>query len=75
MNTFCWIATVICIVGTIVNIKRINWCFYCWLVGEIMWLAFDLSSEYNHRAILDAIGVVLAIIGIYINCIKKGVQK
>lgn len=72
---YCWIATLICITGTVINIKRINWCFYLWAIGETMWVIYDLSQGLWSRTFLDLLGLTLALVGIYVNCIKKGVQK
>ena len=71
MTVYCWVATIICITGTVINIKRINWCFYLWAVGEVMWVIYDLSQNLWSRTMLDLLGLVLALIGIYVNCIKK----
>ena len=71
MSIYCWIATIICITGTVINIKRNNWCFYFWTVGEIMWVCYDLSQNLWSRTCLDLLGLSLAIIGIYVNCIKR----
>lgn len=75
MSTYCWLATIICITGTVINIKRINWCFYFWAVGETMWVIYDLSQNLLSRTCLDLLGLGLAIVGIYVNCIKKGKTK
>ena len=77
MNAYCWIATAICITGTVVNVKRINVCFVFWFVGEIMWLAFDIRQSLTSRAILDSIGIVLAAWGIWENIVKpkRGVSR
>ena len=44
MNTYAWIATIICLTGTVVNVKRKNICFTFWAIGEIMWAAFDYKK-------------------------------
>lgn len=60
---YTWIATAICIAGTVVNIWRSNWCFLLWIVGEVMWAAFDIRQELYSRFALDALGLGLAILG------------
>ena len=72
MSVFCWIATIICLTGTVINVKRINYCFYFWMIGEIMWLSYDLRQYMVSRAILDFVGLVLAVWGIKENCLKSG---
>lgn len=68
MKTFGWIATVICITGTILNVKRCDLCFALWIVGEIMWTAFDIRQRFFSRMWLDLLGLVLAIWGFVENC-------
>ena len=70
MTSYCWIATAICIVGTVINVKRINWCFVLWAVGETMWICYDLRVANHSRAILDAVGLALAAWGAWENLIK-----
>ena len=77
MNAYCWAAAAICIAGTIVNVKRMNACFAFWLVGEVMWLAFDIRQSLASRAILDLLGIALAAWGIWENIVKpkRGVRR
>lgn len=72
MTAYCWAATLICITGTVINIRRINWCFIFWAIGEVMWVIYDLSQNLWSRTMLDLLGLVLALAGIYVNIIKKG---
>ena len=68
---FCWVATIICLTGTVINVKRINYCFYCWIVGEIMWVYYDVGQALYSRTILDFVGLMLALWGVFENCIRK----
>lgn len=70
MTAYCWIATAICIAGTVINVKRINWCFVLWAAGETMWICYDLKVRNHSRAILDAVGFALAVWGAWENLIK-----
>ena len=74
MNAYCWIAAVICLAGTVINVRRVNWCFVIWAVGEAMWLAWDLKAGMVSRAILDAVGLALAVWGAWVNLIRKQKQ-
>ena len=71
MNAYCWIATAICLAGTCINVKRIDLCFVLWAVGETMWLCWDLDAGTASRAILDAVGLALAVWGAWENLIVK----
>ena len=63
MNLYCWMATVICMIGTAINVKRGDMCFGFWIVGEIMWTLYDIRNRLFSRTILDLIGLVFAVWG------------
>lgn len=71
MTAYCWVATIVCIIGTIINVKRINYCFLFWMAGEVMWVLYDVGQELWSRVILDLLGLVLAIWGAYENLYLK----
>ena len=75
MNTYAWIATIICLTGTVVNVKRKNICFTLWAIGEIMWAAFDYNQGISSRMVLDIVGIILAFAGIWVNVIKPRIRK
>lgn len=67
---YTWLASAICISGTVVNVWRFNACFALWFVGEVMWAAFDVSQGLWSRMVLDLLGVALAALGAYRNGIS-----
>lgn len=71
MNAFCWAATLVCLAGSLINVKRINWCFLFWIVGELMWIAYDLGQHLLSRTLLDAVGLAFAVWGAWENLIVK----
>lgn len=75
MSSFCWIATLICLSGTLINVKRINFCFYLWTIGDIMWVYYDLGQHLYSRTILDLVGLIIALWGVMENCIKPKKNK
>ena len=64
MQIISWITTAICLLGTILNVKKLNFCFYLWLIGNILWLCIDIYNGLWSRAILDIVQGVLAVWGI-----------
>lgn len=62
---YTWVATLVALVGTVLNCKKIKACFYLWTATNIMWLAYDLYLGTVSRAVLDAVQLALAIYGIY----------
>lgn len=63
-NMFSWIATIIALAGTILNCKKIKWCFWLWTLTNVMWLIYDIKNGTYSRAVLDFVQLVLAIYGI-----------
>lgn len=59
-----WITTAMCLTGTILNVKKIKFCFWLWLIGNILWLIIDIKNGLWSRAILDIVQGVLALWGI-----------
>lgn len=74
VNAYCWIATAICLAGTTINVYRVNWCFAFWIVGEIMWVAFDVRQALMSRTILDLVGLALAAWGAWVNLVKPKIK-
>lgn len=64
MQIISWITTAICLLGTILNVKKLNTCFYLWLIGNILWLCIDIYNGLWSRSILDIVQGVLAVWGI-----------
>lgn len=71
MSFYFWTATVVCLAGTVINVKRVNWCFVLWAVGETMWLCHDIGAEAYARAVLDFVGLALAVWGAWENLIRR----
>lgn len=59
-----WALTAVSLTGTVLNIRKNIWCFYIWLIGDILWCALDFTSGTYGRALLDFVQVILAICGI-----------
>lgn len=62
---YTWATTICCLVGTVLNVKKIRSCFYLWTVGNIAWLAWDVSQGLYSRAALDVVQLALAVWGIF----------
>ena len=64
-SIFTWAATLIALTGTVLNCKKIKWCFALWLITNAMWFAWDMHIGLWSRAMLDAVQFALAAWGIY----------
>lgn len=58
-----WLVTAVCLVGTVLNVKKVRWCFHLWAAGNIAWLAVDTHNSLYSRALLDLVQLALAIWG------------
>lgn len=64
-SLFTWTATVIALIGTVLNCKQIKWCFVLWLITNAMWFVWDIFIGLYNRAIMDSVQFVLAGWGLY----------
>ena len=62
---YTWIATIIALAGTALNVKKVRVCFALWLITNAMWLAWDIAHGLYSRGLLDAVQFVLAAWGLY----------
>jgi nicotinamide riboside transporter PnuC len=58
-----WVVTAICLVGTILNVKKIKFCFILWTIGNFLWLMMDLYNHLYSRSLLDIVQLILAVWG------------
>ena len=58
-----WLVTAVCLAGTVLNVKKVRWCFHLWAAGNIAWLAIDVHNRLYSRALLDLVQLALAIWG------------
>jgi hypothetical protein len=70
---FTWFVTLLCLTGTVLNVKKNALCFWLWSAGNIAWLIYDVYSGLYSRALLDTVQLVFAIWGIFA-WRKKGVD-
>lgn len=59
-----WITTIVCLTGTILNVKKLKICFWLWLLGNILWLGIDIYNGLWSRAVLDTVQGTLAVWGL-----------
>ena len=59
-----WALTAVSLIGTVLNVKKIKYCFYIWTVANILWLAYDIYTGLYSRAVLDAVHLCFAVWGI-----------
>ena len=62
-DVICWLVTATCLAGTVLNVRKVRWCFHLWAVGNIAWLATNLQNRLYSRASLDLVQLVLALWG------------
>lgn len=60
-----WFVTLICLIGTFLNCKKLRICFVFWALGNILWMIYDISSGLYSRAFLDLVQLIFALYGAY----------
>lgn len=64
MQIINWITTALCLTGTVLNVKKVNVCFWFWLAGNVLWLCIDIYNGLWSRAVLDIVQGAMAVWGI-----------
>lgn len=59
-----WIVTIISLIGSVLNAKKSKWCFYVWILANVLWLIYDIHIGLYSRAALDTIQTIICISGI-----------
>ena len=59
-----WVVTIISLIGSVLNAKKSKWCFYIWILANILWLIYDIHIELYSRAALDVIQTIICVSGI-----------
>jgi nicotinamide riboside transporter PnuC len=59
-----WVVTGLSILGTVLNIKKVKWCFWIWLFTNLSWCIYDMVIKNYAQATLFAVYTGLAIYGI-----------
>lgn len=59
-----WGVSLLTICGSILNIKKINLCFWIWSLCNVFWLIFDIKNKTYSRAVLDLINLSTSVWGI-----------
>ena len=67
MSAYEWTAAIVCMTGTVLNVRRVNLCFALWAVGEAMWACWDWRAGAVSRLLLDLMGLALAFAGAWRN--------
>jgi len=59
-----WILSILSIVGTWLNARKLRCCFYLWIGCNMGWLVWDIVNTLYSRALLDIVQTVFCVYGI-----------
>ncbi len=62
---FKWSAAIASLVGTVLNLKKRQSCFYIWACTNLAWIVVDIQAKLWSQAVLFLVSFFLAIYGIY----------
>lgn len=61
----CWLFSIINVIGTLLNIRKMYLCFFIWSVCNVFWLYLDIVTAQYARIILDVINLITSLYGAY----------
>lgn len=65
IEIFSYVLAAISLTGTILNIKKVKYCFYIWAFTNAAWIVYDVLMLTWGRIPLDALHFVTAVWGIF----------
>jgi nicotinamide riboside transporter PnuC len=60
-----WGLTILSLIGTVMNVKKMQDCFYIWAFTNVLWSIYDYSIKEYQQSLLFFIYFILALWGIY----------
>lgn len=60
-----WVLSIISIIGTWLNAKKLWCCFIIWIACNTGWFIWDIINMVYSRAVLDMVQTVFCIYGLY----------
>ena len=64
-EVFGWSVAIASLVGTLLNLKKRQSCFYIWACTNVAWIIVDIQAKVWSQAVLFSISFFFAIYGIY----------
>lgn len=64
MGDVMWLVTILSLTGNALNVKKKVSGFYVWVVSNLLWLAYDISTGLYSRAALGLVQTGFCIWGI-----------
>lgn len=59
-----WFISLLTLLGSILNVKKMPSSFVLWTISNIFWLVFDLVNKVYSRAALDVVNLTTSIWGL-----------
>jgi nicotinamide riboside transporter PnuC len=58
-----WVTTIVCLIGSFLNAKKMIMCFLFWTIGNVLWLYMDIINHNYSRATLDIVQGIITLYG------------
>ena len=65
IKIFSYVLAAVSITGTILNVKKIKYCFYIWAFTNTAWIVYDVYMHTWGRVPVDVINLIIAVWGIF----------
>ena len=69
-----WVLAVVCLIGNILNVKKLRVCFLIWIACNIVWIIYDVTHQNYARVLLDSVQIGFDLWGFIKWGCNKGVK-
>ncbi len=63
MTIFLWLVMILSLIGTVLNVYKVRWCFLLWGIGNLTWAAIDFHKGIPQQGVLMLIYFGISIWG------------
>lgn len=64
LDSVIWFMSLVCVIGSVLNVKKMSMSFVLWTISNIFWLAYDIYFKAYARSILDLVNLATSTWGI-----------
>ena len=65
MDEICmWVFSILNILGSVFNIKKMSLSFAVWTICNIFWILWDIFNSYYSRLVMDIVNLITSIWGL-----------
>lgn len=58
-----WVLAIVCLIGNVLNVKKLRICFLIWIACNVVWIIFDATHGNYARVLLDSVQIGFSVWG------------